>query len=133
MEQPDYYKIINQLNTNNIWVEKRVELTINVDQYIALLKGYLPHWDMRYGIMFNHYDHYFYAYRSGYIVGKYQFIKNRNNDYTCVEMYDNPEKSDYLIIFEIIKEACREHNIDIDVRKLFEQMTSTRALNEIQD
>lgn len=129
MKEPDYNKIINQLNADNIWIERRIELDITADQFIALLKGYLPHWEMRYGILFNQYDHYFYAYRSGYVVGKYQFIKNRNNEYTCTEMYDNPEKSDYLEIFEIIKEACREHNVDLDVRKFAEQMLSTRSMN----
>ena len=131
MKQPDYNKIINQLNTDNVWVEKRVDLNINADQYIALLKGYLPHWDMRYGIMFNHFDYYLYAYRSGYVVGKYQFRKNGIDSYTCTEMYDNPDKSDYHVLFEIIREACKIHQVDLDFRKLEEQMIKTRTMNEI--
>lgn len=132
MKEPGYIKMINQLNSGNVWVEKRIELDITADQFIALLKGYLPHWDMRYGILFNHYDHYLYAYRSGYVVGKYQFVKNRNDGYTCSEMYDNPEKSDCMVIFEIIKEACRVHEIELDVRKYVDQLMKTEDMNGIK-
>ena len=69
MVDPIYIKIIDDLNRQGVWIPKRISLSIDTEKYIALLKGYQPSWDMRYGMIYQFVDEYFYAYRSGYVVG----------------------------------------------------------------
>lgn len=54
MSDINYNKIISELNQRNNWVSHRIKLTISLNQYIAILKGYQPHWDMRYGLIYKH-------------------------------------------------------------------------------
>ena len=123
-----YLKIIEDLNFLNIWVPKNISLSIRNEHYIALLKGYQPSWEMRFGIIYQFEDGYFYAYRSGYVVGKYKFEK-RGEMYVCTELYDNPAKSDCMVIFEILKEACYQNKVDIEWSEIAEMVNETTRLN----
>jgi hypothetical protein len=71
MTDINYSEKIAELNFQNVWLPRRISLIICQEQFIALLKGYQPHWDMRYGIRYDQTEDYFYAYRSGFVVGKY--------------------------------------------------------------
>jgi hypothetical protein len=53
MTDINYSKKNAELNFLNVWLPRRKSLIINQEQYIALLKGYQPHWDMRYGILYD--------------------------------------------------------------------------------
>ena len=96
MTDIDYNIIISELNHRKVWVSRRISFRISSEEYIALLKGYHPHWDMRYGLIYDYQDDYFYSYRSGYVVGKYKVEKQRNGDYLFTEMYENPYKVDCM-------------------------------------
>jgi hypothetical protein len=129
MENIEYINIINDLNNKNVWVPKRIELHLTSDQFIAFLKGYNPDWDMRYGILFNRNDSFFYTYRSGSVVGKYHFEKAGPDKYICVDMYDNPEKPDCMVVFDCIREACRVNNVDLDFNQFTKMYNKTEQMN----
>lgn len=130
MDTINYIEIAEGLNFRNEWIPLRINLTISLEQYIALLKGYSPHWDMRYGILYDYLDDYFYSYRSGYVVGKYKIEKQRNSEYLFTEMYENPNKVDCMVIFECVQEACKQNRVDFDAERLVEMILETRRMNE---
>ena len=132
MNNPDYIEIINDLNYRDVWIPKRIQLELTSDQFIAILKGYYPSWEARYGILYNINDHHFYTYRSGYVVGKYMFYKTANSIFACSDMYDNPEKSDCYKIFDCVKEACRENEVELDLRALTEMQIQTLQMNGLK-
>jgi hypothetical protein len=72
-------ELIKRTNEANEWIPKKIFLQFNEFQYKALLKGYHPHWDMRYGIHFD--ENYFYNFRSGWVVGKFKVEKLEANLY----------------------------------------------------
>lgn len=127
MTEPSYFKIIEDLTTQCIWVPKPICLTLSQDQYIALLMGYHPNWDMRYGLIYKFEDGYFYSYRSGFVVGKYRFEK-KGDGYVCTELYDNPDKLDCYVIFEIVKEACFVNKMAFDWNDFVEMNEKTQRL-----
>lgn len=129
MSEFDYYETVSALNNLNIWVPKRIKMELNTDQYIAILKGYQPTNDMKFRLFYNYQDQYFYIYRSGFVVGKYKIDKNGDNCYSFTEMYDNPEKSDCMVIFECIREACWFNHVEINYDALCEMFSETRRIN----
>lgn len=130
MNEMNYPEIINHLNHNMIWVEIRIKLVLTSDEYIALLKGYQPHWDMRYGILYIQEEDYFYSYRSGCVVGKYKIEMLRDGNYTFTEVYENPSKNDCMVIFECVREAIQQNNLSFDRDRLMEMIRETMSLNE---
>lgn len=109
----DYASAINALNFANVWVPKNILLVIKPEQYMAMLKGYQLHWDMRFGLLYDQKNDYFYIYRSGYVVGKYKLELDEDR-YHCFEAYENPHKPDFMVIYESVKEACRQNGVDFD-------------------
>lgn len=130
MHKMNYPEIINLLNHNMIWIEKRIKLVLTSDEYIALLKGYQPHWDMRYGILYIQEEDYFYSYRSGCVVGKYKIEMLRDGNYIFTEVYENPSKNDCMVIFECVREAIQQNNLSFDRDRLMEMIRETMSLNE---
>ncbi len=126
MEPPNYFEIINKLNEQQVWIPKRINMELTNEQYQALLKGYEPHWEMRYGILFNKGDGYFYAYRSGFVVGKYKF-ENTGSVYICTEMFENSDRPDCLQIFEIVQEACYQNKVTLDLSGLKRYLEETKS------
>lgn len=126
----NYPGIIHRLNHTQVWVPQPIELEINTAQFVALLKAYQPHWDMRFGIFYDSRDDYFYVYRSGFVVGKYRFVEKEDNRYRCSEMYGNRFKNDCMVLFEVVQEACRQHQVPIDRHEIEEQVIKTRELME---
>lgn len=57
MEDKEILELIHQTNRLNKWIPKKIFVQFNEAQYRALLTGYHPHWEMRYGIQFE--DEYF--------------------------------------------------------------------------
>lgn len=109
----DYVSGINALNHANVWVKKFLLLCIKPEQYLAMLKGYQLHNDMRFGILYDQKNDYFYVYRSGYVVGKYKFELDEDR-YHCCEAYENPFLPDFMVIYECVMEACRQNGVDCD-------------------
>jgi hypothetical protein len=109
----DYASAINALNFAKIWVPKEIILIVRSEQYLAMLKGYQLHWDMRFGLLYDQNNDYFYVYRSGYIVGKYKLELDEDR-YLCFEAYENPYIPDFMIIYECVKEACRQNGVYFD-------------------
>jgi len=128
LEAEEIKKQIGQINKAKNWVQKKIFLKFNKSQYNALLKGYQPHWDMRYGIHFE--DGYFYNYRSGWIVGKFKVEKIEGDLYQVTELYDNPEKSDCNVVFDSLKEACDQNHVTIDLEHLSLMFKRTYAMQE---
>lgn len=126
----NYPELIARLNHAQVWVTQPIELDINSAQFIALLKAYQPHWDMRFGILYDSHDDYFYVYRSGLVVGKYRFVKHEENRYRCLEMYGNRNNNDCLVIFEVLQEACRHHQVPVNRIGLEAMILKTRELVE---
>ena len=127
MTTPNYPKIIKELNKQQVWISKRITLVINSEQYQAIVKGYNPHWEMRYGIIYNNFDQYFYAYRSDYLVGKYKFEKHFNSNYICSEMFENSNFPDCLNIFEIVLEACSQNNVKVNSNEIISMFELTKG------
>jgi hypothetical protein len=121
-------ELIQKANNENVWVSKEIYLRFNEEQYQALLKGYQPHWDMRYGIYFE--NGYFYNYRSGFIVGKFKVEKMDDDFYQVTEIYDNPEKNDWRIVFDSLREACYQNKVDLDFDLYVMMCEKTYELNE---
>ena len=128
MTDIDYNIIISELNHRKVWVSRRISFRISSEEYIALLKGYHPHWDMRYGLIYDYQDDYFYSYRSGYVVGKYKVEKQRKGDYLFTEMYENPYKVDCMVIFECLSEACKQNNVSFDPESLQRYIYETQNM-----
>lgn len=116
MDKSEISKLIQSTNKANNWVPKKIFLQMNARQHHALLLGYQPHWEMRYGIQFE--KEYFYNYRSGWIVNKFKVAEIEEDNYKVIEMYDNPEKSDWKVVFESIQEACNVNLVDLDFKLL---------------
>lgn len=112
MEREEILRLIQQANHKVIWTPKRIYLEFNQRQFEALLEGYQPHWDMRYGITFS--EGYFYNHRSGVIVNKFRVEKSESGVYSIAEMFDNPEKCDWKVVFDSLLEACRQNDVRID-------------------
>lgn len=132
MEKVEISKLIWQTNDANNWISKKIYLQFNGSQYKALLAGYHPHWDMRYGIHFE--DGYFYNYRSGWIVGKFKVEMMEDDMYQVTEMYDNPEKCDWKVVFESLGEACNQNHVRLDsefIYKMFERTEKMQKKNSI--
>lgn len=129
MTEINYSEKIAELNFQNVWLPRRISLIISQEQFIALLKGYQPHWDMRYGLLYDQTEDYFYAYRSGFVVGKYRVVKLREGDYEFTEMYENRLKIDYLVIFDCVIEACKQNGVDCDGSRVYEWRTETISMN----
>ena len=128
MENREISILIQRTNEDNKWVLKKIFLQFNKSQYCALLTGYQPHWDMRYGIHFE--DGYFYNYRSGWIVGKFKVEKIEDDLYQVTELYDNPEKSDCNVVFDSIKEACDQNHVRLDLDLLSSMFRTTYEMQE---
>lgn len=109
----DYTSAINALNHANVWVEKLLVISIKPEQYIAMLKGYQLHNDMRYGLLYDQKNDYFYAYRSGSVVGKYK-VELDEDRYYISECYANPDKIDFMVIYDCVMEACRQNGVGYD-------------------
>jgi len=127
MYDSELSNLIHIANNSNIWVRKEIYLCFNEEQFQALLKGYKPHWDMRYGIYLE--KDYFYNYRSGFIVGKFKVEKIENNIYQVTEMYDNPEKNDWNVVFDSLREACDQNKVDFDLDMYFKMREKTYEMN----
>jgi len=123
MKDEEISKLIRQTNEANIWVSKNIYLQFNESQYNALLRGYSPDWDMRYSIHFE--DGYFYNQRSGWIVGKFKVERIEDNFYQVTEMYDNPQKSDWMVVFDSLREACNQNHVRLDLDLLASMLKST--------
>ena len=80
---------------------------------MAMLKGYQLHWDMRFGLLYDQKNDYFYLYRSGYVVCKFKLELDEDR-YHCFEAYENPHKPDFMVIYESVKEACRQNGVFFD-------------------
>jgi hypothetical protein len=106
----DYASAINALNFANAWVPKNIVLFINTDQYQAMLKGYQLHWDMRFGLLYDQKNDFFYTYRSGYIIGKYKVEKDEDR-YLFLECFENPYKLDCMVIYDCVMEACKQNDV----------------------
>jgi hypothetical protein len=128
MEDREILELIQQTNRLNKWIPKQIFLQFNESQYKALMSGYNPHWEMRYGIQFE--DGYFYNYRSGWIVGKFKVEKIEDNLYQVTEMYDNPEKSDWKVVFDSIVEACIQNHVFMDRDSLQLMQKKTYEMQE---
>lgn len=111
-------------NTENTWVRKQIYLQFNESQYQALLKGYQISWDMRYGLYFE--NGYFYNYRSGVLVGKFKVEQIESGMYQVAEIYDNPEKNDWRVVFDSLREACYQNNVDLDIEEFIEMRTKNK-------
>lgn len=72
---------------------------------------------MRYGLIYDYQDDYFYSYRSGFVVGKYKVEKQQNGDYLFTEMYENPYKVDCMVIFECLS-SDSDNSFTTKARKL---------------
>jgi hypothetical protein len=120
-------ELIKQANTENTWVRKQIYLQFNESQYQALLKGYQINWDMRYGISFV--NGYFYNYRSGVLVGKFKVEQIESGMYQVTEIYDNPEKNDWRVVFDSLREACYQHKVDLDFDLYVMMCEKTYELN----
>jgi hypothetical protein len=129
MNETNYSKIISKLNFLNVWLLRRISLIISQEEFIALLKGYQPHWDMRFGIIYDHSDNYFYAYRSGFVVGKYRAEKQQDGLYVFTEMYENKLINDYLVIFDCVIEACKQNRVECEGRKMLLWRNETISLD----
>lgn len=129
MQNTNYLSIINCMNHNQIWELKRISLIIELNQYVALLKGYQPHVDMKYGLIYDFRENYFYAYRSGIVVGKYRFSEISDNRYQCTEIYDNPGFKDCMAIFPIVIEACNQNNIFVERKIISKYREETNRLH----
>lgn len=130
MEDREILELIQQTNRLNNWVPKKIFLQFNEAQFKALLKGHRISWDMRYSIHLV--DGYFYNHRSGFVVNKFKIEKIGNNLFQVTEMYDNPEKSDYLVVFDSLREACRQNDIELDREHLASMCGRTMELNDKQ-
>jgi hypothetical protein len=106
----DYASAINALNFANVWVPKNILLILNTDQYLAMLKGYQLHWDMRFGLLYDQKNDFFYTYRSGYIIGKYKVEKDEDR-YLFLECFENPYKPDCMVIYDCVMEACKQNDV----------------------
>ncbi len=129
MTEPTYFQIIEDLTFQNSWVVKPINLKITDDQFKALLMGYHVNWDMRFGLIYRYEDGYFYAYRSGWVVGKYRFEKS-GEGYVCSEAYENKAKPDCYVIFDILKEACLVNNTAFDGEACSKMVHETHRLDE---
>jgi len=125
MEDKEISELIQHTNRLYTWVSKKIFLQFNEAQYRALLKGYRISWDMRYGLHLL--DDYFYIHRSGHVVGKFKLKKIENDLYQVTEMYDNPAIGDWNFVFDSLREACRQNEVELDItewammrRKTFE-------------
>ena len=130
MEDKEISNLIKHNNGLDKWVSKKFFLQFNEAQYQALFRGYHPHWEMRYGIQFE--DGYFYNYRSGWIVGKFKVEKIEDDLYHVTEIYDNPEKSDWMVIFESLSEASENNNVQLDIKRLSMMVKKTLRMQKEQ-
>lgn len=126
MDKIEISELIRQTNEANNWVPKKLFLQMTARQEFALEYGYQPHWDMRYGIQFE--DGYFYNYRSGWIVNKFKIEKIENDLFQVTEMYDNPEKSDWEVVFDSLVEACRQNDVDFDGKQIKKMIDKTMEM-----
>lgn len=109
----NYASAINALNHAKAWVEKFLLIRIKPEQYLAMLKGYQLHNDMRFGLLYDQKHDYFYVYRSEYVVGKFKFELDEDR-YHCFEAYENPLMPDFMVIYECVMEACRQNGVEYD-------------------
>lgn len=128
MEKEEILRLIQQANHKAIWILKRIYLEFNQSQFEALLQGYQPHWDMRYGITFS--EGYFYNHRSGIIVNKFRIEKSASGIYSVVEMFDNPERCDWKVVFDSLLEACRQNDVSLDRDRYQEMFKITYEMQE---
>jgi len=66
------------LEFREAWTPLQISLEISAEQYTTLLEYFSSYWDRGYGLIFNQMTNYFYAYRSGFILGKYKIGKQQN-------------------------------------------------------
>jgi len=64
-----------------------------------------------------------------FFVGKFKVDKIEYDYYQVTEMYDNPEKNDWRVVFDSLHKACYQNNVDLDIEQFVVMRTKSNELN----
>jgi len=91
------------------------DVVLDEVSYRSFLKGYVPDWDMRFGVYYE--DGWHYIYRSHYLLKKFRFEKREDGLYHLGEYYDSEKEVGEDLLLTVLIEGYFDEGLKFEGRR----------------